>query len=424
MRQFFVILHRYVGLVMVLFLVVAGVTGTMLAFYDELEAFLHPEVMLIKTAPNQATLSPMDLAEQVERHYPNAILNRVPLHEEPGKPMRYFLQPKPNASADSIENNEIFIHPYTGGILAERKWGDISQGTINLMPFIYRLHFSLAVDKVGRYLFGIIGLLWTVDCFVGAYLTLPQQQRQPSPTHRNRLARGIISWCGRWGKSWKIRWASGFYKVTFDLHRAGGLWVWAMLFVFAWSSVAFNLTEVYRPVMKYLFASQVTEHELPVVNPPVLIPQMDKRAALLRGRELMQAASEERAFGINYEDRLTYVPSKNMYIYSVSSSLDVSNKTASTRVMFDANDGTLLARYLPTGEASGNTITEWLLALHTVRVWGLPMQILVFLIGMVVTGLSMTGVYLWWKKRSARMAAKKQLSRQKGIPQRPQILKG
>ena len=35
-----------------------------------------------------------------------------------------------------------------------------------------------------------------------------------------------------------------------DLHRAGGLWLWAMLFVFAWSSVAFNLTPAYDAVMR------------------------------------------------------------------------------------------------------------------------------------------------------------------------------
>lgn len=422
MRQVFVVLHRYVGLVMVLFLVVAGVTGTMLAFYDELEALLHPEFMLVKPVPNQAVMNPIALAERVEQRYPNAVLNRVPLNVEPGKPQRYFLQPKPDAAADSLENNEIFVHPYTGAVLAERKWGDISQGLINLMPFIYRLHFSLALDKTGRYAFGIIGLLWTIDCFVGAYLTFPQRQRQPS--RQSRLVALVKSWCSRWEKSWHVRWGNGFYKVNFDLHRAGGLWVWAMLFVFAWSSVAFNLTEIYRPVMTHLFASQVAEYDLPAVNPPSFIPTLDRQAALVRGRALMQAASAEKTFNIHYEDRLTYVPNKHLYVYSVNSSLDVSEKTASTKVIFDADHGKLLARYFPTGEASGNTVTEWLLALHTVRVWGLPMQIFVSLMGMVVTGLSITGVYIWWKKRHAKEAAKKQLSRQAIVPKRPQIVKG
>lgn len=42
------------------------------------------------------------------------------------------------------------------------------------MPFVYRLHYSLALDTIGTYAFGIIALLWTLDCFIGAYLTLPR----------------------------------------------------------------------------------------------------------------------------------------------------------------------------------------------------------------------------------------------------------
>lgn len=412
MRQFFVVFHRYIGLVMVLFLVVAGSTGSMLAFYDELETLLHPQAMVVPAPPTQAMLAPLVLAELVEKRYPNAVLNRIPLHQEPGKPMRFFLQPAAGVPADSLKNNEIFVNPYTGQVLAERKWGDISQGLINLMPFIYRLHFSLALDTIGRYVFGIIGLLWTIDCFVGAFLTLPQRQKKPKRSPPGQLVHTTKAWLNRWKKSWHVRWGSGAYKINFDLHRAGGLWLWAMLFVFAWSSVAFNLTEIYRPVMTYLFASQQTEYHLPPVNPAPVKPQIDRQAALTLGQVLMQKAATENKFNIHFEDRLTYVPNKNIYLYSVNSSLDVSEKTASTKVVFDANSGHLLASYSPTGVASGNTMTEWLLALHTARVWGLAMQVFVCLMGVAVTGLSMTGIYIWWKKRKAKRVAKQQLSRQ------------
>lgn len=409
MRQVFVTWHRYIGLVMVLFLVVAGVTGSMLAFYEELEALLHPDIMRLRHVPGQQPIDPVTLAEQVEQRYPQAMLNRIPLFVEAEKPMRYFLQPK--TATDVLENNEIFVHPYTGAILAERKWGEISQGSINLLPFIYRLHFSLAADKWGQYLFGMIALLWTVDCFVGAYLTFPPRQKS-SGARRNGRVHAHTNWWVRWKKSWQVRWGSGRYKVNFDLHRAGGLWVWAMLFVFAWSGVAFNLTDVYRPVMMYLLDDQPAEYALPAAQPSRVLSRLDKQAALARGRALMQQASLDKPFDIRHEGRLAYLPNKHLYVYSVNSSLDVSAETANTRVLFDAQDGHLLARYFPTGTASGNTVTEWLLALHTARVWGLPMQLFVLLMGVVVTGLSITGVYIWWKKRHAKHVAKKQSFRQ------------
>jgi uncharacterized iron-regulated membrane protein len=416
MRQIFVIWHRYIGLVMTLFLLVAGVTGTLLAFYGELEALLHPHIMRITPVPGQQLIDPIALAEQVELRYPHAVLNRIPLHDEPGKPMRYFLQPVPTATADSLQNNEIFIHPYTGAVLAERKWGDISQGMINLLPFIYRLHFSLAVDKWGRTLFGIIALMWTLDCFVGAYLTFPPRQASARSVRAgvvSGMVSGMVNWWRRWKKAWQVRWGSGFYKVSFDLHRAGGLWVWAMLFVFAWSGVAFNLAEVYRPVMSQLFASQQIESDLAAVSPAPAMPGLNRQQALARGRVLMQQASADKQFAIRYENRLTYLPNKGIYSYAVNSSLDVSDEVANTRVMFDAQDGRLLAQYFPSSVASGNTVTEWLLALHTARMGGVPMQLFVSLMGVTVVGLSLTGVYIWWRKRKAKMAAKGQVTRQR-----------
>ncbi|WP_311964532.1 PepSY-associated TM helix domain-containing protein, partial [Acinetobacter baumannii] len=87
------------------------------------------------------------------------------------------------------------------------------------MPFIYRLHYALALDGVGILVFGVVSLLWTVDCFIGAWLTLPA-----------RRAGAWRSWWTRWWSSWKLRGGSS-YKLSFNLHRAGGLWTWVLLFM-------------------------------------------------------------------------------------------------------------------------------------------------------------------------------------------------
>ncbi len=41
-RQFWVYIHRYVGLRMALFLVIVRLTGSLLAFYDEIDDWLNP----------------------------------------------------------------------------------------------------------------------------------------------------------------------------------------------------------------------------------------------------------------------------------------------------------------------------------------------------------------------------------------------
>jgi uncharacterized iron-regulated membrane protein len=407
MRQVFVLIHRYLGLTLALFLMLVGVTGSFIAFYDELETLLHPEFRQVQPPEQQAAISAVTLAGMLQAQYPDAMFNRINLHHAADEAVSFYLQPRPG-NKNGLANDEIFVNPYTGQLLAERKWGEISQGSINLLPFLYRLHFSLALEKTGRLILGVLALLWTVDCFIGAYLTLPARQRKAGLIKSGHLKSELTaqakpySWLRRWWRAWQVRWQSGAAKVNFDLHRAGGLWLWAMLLVFAWSSVAFNLRDVYYPVMGTLFAKQSFGEDIPRLAQPLLHPNLDAHAALTTGRSLMQQLSQAQQFAIHQEAKLYYDAGKGTYTYIVNSSRDVSEKSANTAVMFNANSGERLAVYLPSGAAAGDTITQWLLVLHTAKVWGLPMQIFVSTMGVAVFGLSATGVLIWLKKRHAR----------------------
>ena len=97
----------------------------------------------------------------------------------------------------------------------------------------------MALGEKGAWILAILAILWTIDCFVGFYLTLPIK---------------LEKFWTRWKPAWLVKWRGGFYRVNFDLHRAGGLWPWAMLFVFAWSSVCLiDNFGVYEKVMATLF---------------------------------------------------------------------------------------------------------------------------------------------------------------------------
>ncbi len=272
------------------------------------------------------------------------------------------------------------------------------------MPFLYRLHYSLALDTVGTWAFGIVALLWTLDCFVGAWLTFPVRPKNASSPKR--------SWLSRWGPAWSIRWRSGAYKLNFDLHRAGGLWPWALLFVLAWSSVAFNLHDaVYRPVMGTVFELQVDPAEtLPALSRRSTEPVMGWSAAMGAARTRMAEVAAESEFTVLAEDRVSYNPEKGYVRYVVRSSRDVNEKRGQTAVFIDGATGMLVGSRVPTGVAAGDTVTTWLTTLHMAHVWGLPFRIFMTLVGMVVAMLSVTGVVIWWKKRAARDRTAQSLS--------------
>jgi uncharacterized iron-regulated membrane protein len=333
-------------------------------------------------------------------------VHNASLHREPESAWVFYLNRRitPTGEKLALPDDQIYIDPYTGAVLGVRQGGAISQGWLNLMPFIYELHYQLALGTVGTWAFGIVALLWTIDCFVGAYLTFPARQRKSLKEHQPKGS----TWLSRWWKSWKIRWHGGSNKVNFDLHRAGGLWLWAMLFVIAWSSVAFNLRQVYEPVMHTLFDTQPGAKNIAKLAKPQENPQLSWSQGLEIGRTHMAQLAKQKAFIILRDQQLRYDPQKALFTYRAKTSRDIRDHYGSTSVTFDANYGKLIATYLPTGAASGDTITTCLLTLHMAAIWGLPFKVFMTLMGLTVTMLSITGLIIWLKKRKSRRIIKLQ----------------
>lgn len=388
-RRTWVWLHRWAGLAMTLFLVIAGLTGSLLTFYDELDTLLSPGTHRVVLPHEGAeTLDMVTLRERALAKRPGMWTDSALAPWRPGRSLSLWVESRDADQATA--DNELFIDPYTGEILGSRRWGDLSQGLINLMPFIYRLHYSLALEPVGTYAFGVIALIWTLDCFVGAYLTLPR---------------------GRpFFQKWKPAWRLKRKRFNYDLHRASGLWTWAMLFVLAWSSVAFNLQEVYYPVTKTVlgFAEHPHFPELDVEQPE---PGMAWREAYERAQAVMQTAIARHGIGAHREDALRYDEHRAEFNYWIATKFKNGGQAYDWfGVTLDANTGELLRiseeDVEPHRERAGDFVTRWILDLHMAKVWGLPFRIFVCVMGIVVTALCVTGVIIWWRKRriaSARL---------------------
>lgn len=410
MRQTIVVIHRYLGLCLACFLFFSALTGCLLAWYHELDSVFNPaKAQSPAMVQGTAAQDPLTLADKVAGHYPDAYVRYVMLRQVPGDTQLLGLDgrinPLTGAPVD-IANDEVYVDQYTGEIVGERKWGAIDQGMKNLMPFIYRLHYSLALGALGEYLLGIVALLWTIDCFIGAYLTFPARRRR-SAVKNASLFWGGGDWLKRWSPSWKVRANHANFKLNFDLHRAGGLWPWVMLFIIAWSSVGFNLSEVYNPVMGSLFTFQDREEPSPLLAQAQFTPAITRLEAREIGRRLMAAESHAKNFNIIEEHMLAYDPARAIYRYVVKSDRDIRDNWGSTMVYFDANTGEYRASFFATGEATGNTITYWLFSLHMAAVWGMPFKVFVTVVGIAVAMLSVTGVIIWHRKRRARLRGRR-----------------
>jgi uncharacterized iron-regulated membrane protein len=92
------------------------------------------------------------------------------------------------------------------------------------------------------------------------------------------------------------------------------------------------------------------------------------------------------AFHIKRPVSLRYYPNYCAYRYRVLSSLDISERLGRTDLYFDAIDNHIVLRHYPTHQHTGNTVTNWLYALHTARVFGLPYRVFVCAL-------------IWWRRR-------------------------
>ena len=394
MRKVLVVLHRYAGLVMAAFMVIVGITGSLLAFRVEIERLIAPQLF----APVRSG-APLDAATLIERvQHIDARLQIVGVElKDEGRAQLAFVPRVDPATGKrfALDFTQIFVDPSTGAELARRRYGDLSQGLVNVMPFVRVLHGDLLARGTGTRILGWIAVLWTLDCFVALWLTLPRW-------HAEAASLALPGWLARWVPAWLVKWQRSAFRLNFDLHRAGGLWTWLFLLMFAWSSVYLNLHWVYAPVTRAVLDYPATNNNMTGGPPRLPTPRNDPRLNWRQAQEHASAELSKAGLSLVRVESLSYSPASGVYTYRVATDRDIQTVGGRTYVLVDGNTGSLERLRLPSGQYSGLTFTNWIYALHMANVFGLPYRILVFMVGLGMTVLSVTGVYIWWKKRGFR----------------------
>ena len=382
--------HRWTGLLMAAFLSVVGITGSLLVYTTEIERLIDSQ-FFAKPQPGSQQLEMGEIAERVEA-------------EEPKIRVGYFFRNIPDTvlvrvlpRTDSttgrlykVDFDHLYADPWTGRVLAHRMNGDLSELRMNVMPFIRSIHTDLVSGPPGALVLGYVALVWTIDCFVGFYLTLP-------------LTRGIF-W-RRWGTAWWVKWKASGYRVNFDLHRAGGLWFWPLLFIFAWSSVNFELPTVYDKVMIAAVSYQTPADMLAQFQRRSNErPKLNWREAEARAREVVRQEAQKNHWRILRPGSLAYIAELGVYSYGVQTDRDLRANNPDTGVWIDGDTGELQHVFLARPTRLGNTFTNLIIGLHFADYKGWQSyRLLEFVLGLLITVLSVTGIVIWWKKRRVRI---------------------
>ena len=409
-RRMVLVLHRWFGLLSAVFLVFVGLTGSVLVFGDEIQRVIAPQLY----ATPRPGVPPLDLATLIERGAalapPHTQLLGVQLFRDDQAGLTLLPELDPKTGTPSIKSladlpPEALVDPWTGAELARRHRGRLFEGFVNLVPFLFYAHYQIVpltmpFTAIGMILLGIVAVFWTLDCFVGFYLTLPVSVR---------------GFWRQWKPAWLVKRGAGTYRLNLDLHRASGVWLWPALFVFAWSSVMFNMGAVYKPVMEaFLEHAPADPRAARWVERPIKAhPALDWHSALTVGQRLMAEQAATRGFAVGEAKAFAYLPFGGTYVYQVRGSLAIEADGQAATVSFDGDTGALVTFEARSGEHAYQTATGWLRAIHRAKLPGAlfwPYRLLVFVLGIVVSALAVTGVYIWWRKRRVRASRRPRAS--------------
>ncbi|SDG61379.1 PepSY-associated TM helix domain-containing protein [Propionivibrio dicarboxylicus] len=402
-RPWLVRLHRYVGLAIAPFLVVTGLTGALISWDHELDAWLNPR--LLSAVTRGPEIPSLALAAAIEARDPRVRVTYVPLSREPGAALAFGVEPRidrATGTAFAVNYNQVFVDPVSGAELGRREWGAVWPITRETaVSFLYKLHFSLHVpeiagnDRWGIWLLGGVALLWLFDCLTALLLTFP------APLAK-KATQPVRAWWRRWSVAWQIRRGSAPYRFNYDIHRAFGLWTWGVLLVLAFTAFSLNLyREVFYPLMSTVSEVTPTPYETRAEASPG--SPFEPRIGFAEAIAAAQADARRRGWheppgGAFYSSRHDVFSVQFFHPGEGHGSAGV----GPAQLFVDAGNGALIGERLPWHGTLADRFMQAQFPLHSGRILGLPGRIAVSMMGLVVAMLSLTGIYLWWKKRDGR----------------------
>ncbi|MFP8968192.1 PepSY-associated TM helix domain-containing protein [Pokkaliibacter sp. CJK22405] len=387
-------LHRWLGLSSALFLLVASITGIFISWDHELDEWLNADLFRVDS---QGSLqSPLALAETLPEWDNRIMPTFFPLAAEAGHSLVYYIRPRLNPMTGKrfeVGFNQVFVNPVTGKVIGTRNSEAVSLDRRHLMPFIYKLHYSLqlpsfwGIDRWGKWVMGAAAMVWFFDTFLAAYLTLPPR----------RSASGR-SYATRWAPAWKVKFSASRFRLNYSLHLAVGLWCFVILLLIAFTSMSLNLyREVFRPALEAV--STLTPDPFIERQPVSLIkqhkPALDFAQAVNVGQQYGDAHHWEMV-----ASHVFYVPGWRIYGVGFGGDAPFDNGMQTRWVYFDANDAEILGTRVPWKGTAADVFVQLQLPVHSGRILGFAGRVLMSVMGVLISALVITGIIIWWKKRT------------------------
>jgi uncharacterized iron-regulated membrane protein len=404
-RRLLVTLHRWFGLTAAVFLFISGATGAVISWDHELDAWLNPDMYVARTVGEP--LPGLEIVRRIESADPRVRVNYIPLVAEPGETVIAYV----DARIDPVTGkpfepgyNQVAVDPVSGALQGRREWGAVSLSRHDLLPFLYKLHYSMHLPDLGGYevgtlFMGVIAVAWVFDTLIALWISFP-------------------GWKA-WRRSFAFRWSAGGHKLVFDLHRSGGVWLFLLVLVIAVTSVSMNLNaQVVRPLVGLL--SPLADS--PFASRRAIEPGHEVAPKVSVASALALASAEARRRGWSAPTGgLLVTPSFGVYGVGF---FDAGHEhgdggLGNPWLYIDMQTGALVGADVPGTGSAGDIFLQSMFPLHSGRIIGVTGRVIMTFMGLMVAVFSATGVLIWARKRRARVHAQRVARAPAAAPREP-----
>jgi uncharacterized iron-regulated membrane protein len=216
LRRLVFSIHFWFGWSLGIYLVLMGVTGSLLTFRHALDAALSPRLLTVDVGKARRPLD--ELVAAVSAEHPGRVPSRLDFYPEAHRSVGVLLAGKPS--------RQVFVNPYTAKVLGDR---DPDAPPIG---WIYRLHRNLLLGDPGH----------TANAYAalaGSWLVLT----------------GLLLWWprtrGQFGMRVRVQWRGTAKRRIHDLHNVFGFYSLPLLLVVLLTGATF---EFKKPVAQLLGA--------------------------------------------------------------------------------------------------------------------------------------------------------------------------
>ncbi|MEH2382461.1 MAG: PepSY-associated TM helix domain-containing protein [Nostoc sp.] len=361
LRNLAFILHRYIGLVVGVLLIIAGLTGSLLVFSPEIDEFLLKSEIgqVIPSGQRVSIESVLDTVKAAYSKVPKLKVQTIYTPKKPDAPYQLNLEPPEG------ETTEVYVNPYTGAIMASL------EGDRTFTTFTLELHEQLLAGETGTQIMGVAALLLFILSITG-----------------------IILWPGwrRLISGFKVKWKNAHPKrVNFDIHKVVGIIAAVFLALTGFTGFYLNFRGFVTPI---IYAITFTHNSPDPVSQPIA------GSTALSLTQLLQKADAALPNTVTTAVYLPQTPEAAIYIrkkYSHEEAI-----LGRSGVYLDQYTGKTIQIKDALKKSLGDKVLDSFILLHFGTFGGLPTRILYVFVGLAPLILLVTGFVMWWYRYRAK----------------------